>query len=127
MLIASLATVGILGTACGEDTADTSSTSGDTSAAAGTEGASPDGGSPADTFPACSDVWVADADLPKRYDGCNLDGSVVEPEVVECSSGQRLVIFDDQYWALRGHVIKHAPEGLAESKAYADVLYSCRA
>ena len=127
LLIATLATVALLTAACGDDAGDAPSAADATTPASSSETASPTAGSAQVGLPACDEVWVADADLPEKYDGCTKDGATVEPETVDCSSGQRIVLFDDHYWAVRGHVIKHAPEGLSESSAYADVLYSCRA
>lgn len=77
--------------------------------------------------PTCESVWTEGADLPKAYDGCIADGTLVAAKTVECSSGQRIVLYDDQYWAVRGHVIGYAPAGLDDDKHYARVLYSCRA
>jgi hypothetical protein len=37
------------------------------------------------------------------------------------------VLYDDHYWALRGHVISQAPNGLDDDQHYASVLVSCRA
>ncbi|WP_182523989.1 hypothetical protein [Nocardioides dongkuii] len=113
----------LLGAAgCGEDTS-----TGATDEPSGSSSASPTSDPSADALPSCESVWVEGADLPKAYDGCAADGTTVPVEIVECSSGQRIVTYDDHYWALRGHRIGHAPAGLDEDKAYARVLYSCRA
>lgn len=106
--------------ACGAESTPTAS-SDETPA---TPASSPSG----ETGPACADVWKADADLPSGYSGCtDTDASWVAPDVLECSSGQRIVRFDDRYWALRGHVIGEAPKGLDRSRAYRAVMRSCRA
>ncbi len=122
MLIATIAAVGLLG-ACGNETADSAEKTAPTPA--GSPSASAE--QPASDLPPCDDVWIVGDDLPGKYKGCTADGTEVTPETVECSSGQRIVVFDDQFWAVRGHVIKQAPDGLDASDEYADVLYSCRA
>lgn len=116
--LASLSLLAAL-TACGDDTAtpgtEPSASADDTTAAAPKE-------------PACDAVWVAGEDLPRDYSGCvDADGDLVEPEIVACSSGQRIVTHDDRWWAVRGHRIGHAPDGLKDNPDYKKVLRSCRA
>jgi hypothetical protein len=83
--------------------------------------------SPKSDLPDCDSVWQEGADLPANYRGCSADGEAVAPKIVDCSSGQRIVTYDDHYWAVRGHVIGYAEQGLANDKKYAGILYSCRA
>lgn len=108
--------------ACGDDTAP-EATADETSAPPTPAESS---SAPVDGTP-CESVWVEGSDLPKDYAGCVADGALVEPEILDCSSGQRIVLYDDHYWALRGHIIGYAPDGLDNDKKYARVLYSCRA
>lgn len=77
--------------------------------------------------PACDEVWDEGADLPGSYSGCADGAEAVAAEQVDCSSGQFIVVYDDHYWAVRGHIIGYAPDTLAQSAAYRRVLYSCRA
>ena len=99
--------------ACGSDTADDEkSTAAD---------------SPSSDLPTCSSIWVTGEDLPEDYSGCLEDDETVKPEIIDCSSGQRIVTFNDEYWAVRGEIIGHAPAGLDDDEPFADVLYSCRA
>ena len=123
--------------ACGSDdgsvaadpTAGTTPTS--TPADSSTEDASSDAPdateSSAPGWPACETVWTEGADLPKGYAGCTDGGESVSAEIVDCSSGQRIVVYADHYWAVRGHVIGFAPQGLRDDSEYAHDLYSCRA
>lgn len=83
--------------------------------------------SPTSELPTCSSVWVTGEDLPEDYSGCLEDDETVKPEIIDCSSGQRIVTFNDEYWAVRGEIIGHAPAGLDDDEPFADVLYSCRA
>lgn len=115
----------ILLSACGDDSGaeepTTTPSAAESSPSAGDPSSDPASGT------SCDAVWVEGADLPRGYDGCVSGTTAVAPEIVECSSGQRIVIYDDHYWALRGHVIGYAPQGLGDDKHYARVLYSCRA
>ncbi len=56
------------------------------------------------------------------------DGELVERDVTECSSGQRLVRFDEAYFGVLGGVVigaKTAP--LSDDPAYRRVVRACRA
>ena len=115
--LAALATLA----ACGEDT-----TAADPSDGAPTADSTPATGEGQE--PACADTWVEGKDLAKKYSGClDADGELVEPTIIQCSSGQRLVTHDDAWWAVRGHTIGHAPEGLKENKDFKRVLRPCLA
>jgi hypothetical protein len=110
---------------------------GETSAVTEAEPSAPSASSAATSSPSaagtgeetmeCVDVWIEGADLPRRYQGCLRAGELVRPEVVECSSGQRIVTFDDQFWALRGYRISYASNGLLGDEKYEDALRGCRA
>ena len=116
--IAFTATLALLG-ACGDSASDKMPAADDAASDTPTV--------PSSDLPACSDVWQEGADLPKKYKGCSVDGEAVETERVSCSSGQRIYLYDDHYWAVRGHVISFAEDGLTEDAKYTDVMYSCRA
>lgn len=117
--VAGLAVVAALA-ACGND----DGTAGSDAPAASADSTQ----APESQAPACADVWVEGEDLPKGYSECADDeGTLVEPTIVNCSSGQRVVTHGDEWWAVRGHRIGHAPEGLDQSKDYRRVLRSCRA
>lgn len=109
--------------ACGNDTGTPEANADDTSAPSSPTDSS---STPVDGS-SCESVWVEGSDLPQDYDGCVTDGTMVEPQILECSSGQRIVLYDDHYWALRGQRIGYAVDGLENDEKYKRVLYSCRA
>jgi hypothetical protein len=55
-----------------------------------------------------------------------LDGDEIPPDVLECSSGQRLVRFDETYYAVRGGLIREAPDGFDADADYRAAVRSCR-
>src|SRR5262249_54518855 len=57
-------------------------------------------------LPFCSDVWVADTPLPASYKGCEEDGQAVAPQRRFCSSGQKIVTYDDRFYAVLGHDVQ---------------------
>lgn len=82
---------------------------------------------PADA-PACSDVWQDGAKLPRTYAGCVAEDVYVERDVLECSSGQRLVRFDEAFYAVLGGTIKVAlTSPLKKDDDYRDIVIACRA
>ena len=78
-------------------------------------------------WPACADTWVADAKLPLAYKGC-LDGDqAVEADNLSCSSGQRIVRYDDSFYAVAGGMIHQASGPLEKDKEYLKSVRVCRA
>jgi hypothetical protein len=78
-------------------------------------------------WPACADTWVADAKLPLSYKGC-LDGDqAVKADNLSCSSGQRIVRYDDSFYAVAGGMIHQASGPLEKDKAYLKSVRVCRA
>lgn len=96
-------------------------------------------GDSADPVVICAEAWVADEALPQPYDGCwDVDpGADVDPEadseswvpaeVIRCSSGQRIVIHDDSFYAVPGQKITEVRGSLADDPEYARVLEVCTA
>ena len=84
--------------------------------------------SPTADGPACEIVWQVDATLPRTYRGC-VDGSgaLVPRDVLGCSSGQRLVMHDDRFWAVPGGTIHEASTTLADDPDFRTAVRSCRA
>lgn len=76
--------------------------------------------------PTCSSVWVDGAMLPRGYDGCDDGGSFVAKDVLGCSSGQRMVRFDDHYYAVLGGTISETESVLDDDVGYRDAVASCR-
>jgi hypothetical protein len=81
----------------------------------------------ASAWPACADTWVADAKLPLSYQGC-LDGDqAVDADNLSCSSGQRIVRYDDSFYAVAGGMIHQASAPLEKDKDYLKSVRVCRA
>ena len=74
----------------------------------------------------CSSVWVEGATLPRGYGGCDDGGSFVAKDVLPCSSGQRMVRFDDHYYAVQGGTISETESVLDDDVGYRDAVASCR-
>lgn len=78
-------------------------------------------------WPACADTWVADAKLSFAYKGC-LDGDrAVDADNLSCSSGQRIVRYDDSFYAVAGGQIHQASAPLEKDKQYLKSVRVCRA
>lgn len=80
---------------------------------------------PVPDWPACADVWVADAKLPGDYKGCLEGETPVKAENQYCEFGKKLVTYADQYWAVRGGKVNDAGGPLGDSADYAADLESC--
>lgn len=78
-------------------------------------------------WPACADTWVADAKLPLTYKGCLEGDQAIEADNLSCSSGQRLVRFDDTFYAAAGGKIHQATGPLEKDKDYLKSIRVCRA
>lgn len=96
-------------------------TSTDDVASAPTEAVS---ATPGDPLPECGDVWRAGARLPKGYTGCVSDGATVEARAHHCSSGQRLVIYADAFYAVAGGPVQHVPH-LSDRPIHQRILRTC--
>ena len=113
----------LLVTACGSDSGGSSATDEPTATASSpTEVESTD----APEGPACADIWVEGAKLDRTYAGCVDDSGLVAPDKVGCSSGQTFVLYGDQYWAVKGGVVKYAEGGRTEAKPYLVDMAACR-
>ena len=126
--------------ACGGDS-DSTATDPDTSAsstatdpttgtASPTDTASPTEPSettpPAPDWPACGDVWVADARLALGYKGCLEGDEAVKADNLSCSSGQRIVRYDDSFFAVAGGTIYETSGPLEKDKVYLQKVRTCR-
>jgi hypothetical protein len=110
--------VAVLVTGCGTDTGSEDR--------ADDQSQTPSSTAPEATGEPCSSVWVDGATLPRGYDGCDDGGSFVSRDVLECSSGQRMVRFDDHYYAVLGGTISETESVLDEDSGYRDAVASCR-
>ena len=74
--------------------------------------AAPKADGPAETWPACDQVWVAGHTLPQGYQGCVIHGnsvSVFSPE--DCPSGAKYATYKDRWYAARGDTIHESKSG----------------
>jgi len=115
------AVVLLLAAGCGEDDGGTAEDS---------SGESPAGQSPSATgggtdLPACADVWVAGATLPRSYRGCDQDGVAVKADKHACSYGSAIVEYDDRFYAVTGKHINEVPS-LADSDQFQQALTACQ-
>lgn len=80
--------------------------------------------------PACSAVWKDGARLPRAYQGCN-EGTgesreFVARDVLGCSSGQRMVRYDEHFYAVLGGDIHRTESRLDDDAGYGDAVARCR-
>ncbi|VXB12483.1 hypothetical protein [Nocardioides sp. AX2bis] len=116
--------LGALG-ACGGDADEAADP-----AAAGTPSPSAPSSSAAEVpagTPDCADVWSEGVTIPRSYQGCVQDGALVEDDSLACSSGQRLITFDDRYYGVAGGDVRVSEQSLADDADYGSSVRSCRA
>lgn len=125
-----VAALALVMTGCADSGSDGSSAVEAGSTAATTTDPSPTAtteATPAAEGPACADVWSDGATLPRGYQGCVSDaGDFVDRDPLACSSGQRIIRFDDQYYAVPGGTIHQAAEPLDVDAEYRDAVATCR-
>jgi hypothetical protein len=118
-----LAAVLLLMAGCGDDEGTTADDPADET----TTSQEPSATEPSATgLPACADVWVAGADLPRNYRGCEQDGEEIKADKHPCSYGAAIVEFDDRFYAVTGKQINEVPS-LTESDQYQRALSACQA
>lgn len=81
---------------------------------------------PTPDWPACGDVWVADARLALGYKGCLEGETAVKADNLSCSSGQRIVRYDDSFFAVAGGSIYETSGPLEKDKLYLQKVRTCR-
>src|SRR6188472_1121147 len=81
---------------------------------------------PTPDWPACGDVWVADAQLALGYKGCLEGDTAVKADNLSCSSGQRIVRYDDSFFAVAGGTIYETSGPLEKDKVYLQKVRTCR-
>jgi hypothetical protein len=81
---------------------------------------------PAPDWPACGDVWVADARLALGYKGCLEGDEAVKADNLSCSSGQRIVRYDDSFFAVAGGTIYETSGPLDKDELYLKKVRTCR-
>ncbi len=74
----------------------------------------------------CDQAWTVGADLPQGYKGCaDAEGTWVPADVVNCSVGNTLVLFDSTFYASPGHLIRKATPDYQNDAAYQQVYMIC--
>jgi hypothetical protein len=116
-----LAAAALLVTACGS--AGSSTTAVDSPSA----GPSHSGASVPPGTPDCSAVWQKGATLPRGYRGCAEDADFVPRDALGCESGQRIVRYANQYYAVPGGTIQAATKPLDHDRQYLAAVRRCRA
>lgn len=101
-------------TACGDD--DGSGAAAEPSASTSTH---------ATDLPFCTEVWVADARLPSRYQGCEEDGQAVSPHRRFCASGQTILTYGDRFYVVLGHPIQET-DSLSSDRDYQRTISVCQ-
>lgn len=76
--------------------------------------------------PGCESVWKEGAKLPRGYDGCVQTDQFVKRDVLNCSSGQRIIRYDDHYYAALGGKIYQTKSVLMQDRGYRDAVAVCR-
>jgi hypothetical protein len=78
-------------------------------------------------WPACDSVWTEGGKIPAQYKGC-LDGSdEVAADNLACSSGQRIVRYQDTFFGVAGGTIYQSAGPLNKDKQYLKMVSRCRA
>jgi hypothetical protein len=142
LLVALVVPLALL-SACGGDSDSTAADPAD-SASATTSASDTPSESPSDTpsesatdsataspvppdWPACDSVWTKGGKIPKQYKGC-LDGSDEVPaDNLACSSGQRIVRYQDTFFGVAGGTIYKSAGPLNKDKQYLEMVGRCRA
>jgi hypothetical protein len=81
---------------------------------------------PTPDWPACGDVWVADTRLALGYKGCLEGDEAVKADNLSCSSGQRIVRYDDSFFAVAGGTIYETSGPLDKDELYLKKVRTCR-
>jgi hypothetical protein len=79
----------------------------------------------ASDLPACGEVWQAGAKLPDNYRGCLQGTNETRADRLGCSSGQRMVRFDNHWYAVLGGRIHHSRD-LVHDAQYLHSVRVCR-
>ena len=121
-LIGLIATLALLlgGAACG----NTDRAAEDDPSASGSPSQSPSESAPAG--PSCAAVWVTGNKLPADYEFCiDESGAVVEDELIECSSGQVIVVHGNEQYAVAGGKIT-AAANVNKDPRFRKILRVCK-
>lgn len=137
-----LALLAVLLAGCGGDSESSATDPGgsDTPSATGTDTptatespSEPDDGGmttgPADPpdWPACETIWVSGLTIPVRYRGCLEGNNAVASDNLACSSGQRIVRYQDRFFGVAGGKVYETSGPLEKDKRYLKMVRVCRA
>ena len=78
-------------------------------------------------WPACETVWVEGGKIPGTYRGCLEGSNAVASDNLSCSSGQRIVRYQDRFFGVAGGTIYRASGPLEKDKQYLKMVRTCRA
>ncbi|WP_460807065.1 hypothetical protein [Nocardioides salsibiostraticola] len=129
-LLAGAVALGLLLSACGSSEPDTASEATPTASVTASESPSEPTepteptGEPVVTEPLCSEVWVADEQMPDPYKGCYDGDAFVKAESERCAFGAKLFTYGERFYAAQFNKINET-EGLAESAAYQKAVTQC--
>jgi hypothetical protein len=115
-----LALAALCVTACGTQSSSTDTSGGAASGPSNSGPTAPPG------TPDCATVWHKGAKLPRVYGGCVQDAVFVKADSLPCSSGQRIIRYADQYYAVPGGTIHAATKPLDNDRHYRAAAYKCR-
>ena len=84
--------------------------------------------SPTETpnWPSCETVWVEGGEIPTRYQGCLEGNDAVAADNLSCSSGQRIVRYQEKFFGVAGGTIHEAMGTLDKDKEYLKMVRRCR-
>jgi hypothetical protein len=117
-----LVLAGLCLSACGSDEPETKDPVASDSPSASAGDSLPPG------TPDCSTVWQDGADIPRGYTGCaDADRVYVKLDALSCSSGQRIIRFDDQFYGVAGGTVHEATAPLDKDREYRAAVLRCRA
>ena len=117
-----LVALGLVLSACGSSEPETASEASPSPSVAASEPTETDLQEP--QGPQCSEVWVADEQMPDPYKGCFDGETFVDVESQRCAFGAKLFTYDDRFYAAQFNKINQT-EGLADSPAYQKALEQC--
>ena len=128
--VALVVLLGLL-SACGDDSASSAADPADTPSVTDTPSepatdVTTDPAEPPD-WPACETVWVEGGKIPTRYRGCLEGDNAVASDNLSCSSGQRIVRYQEKFFGVAGGTIYEAMGTLEKDKQYLKMVRTCRA
>jgi hypothetical protein len=127
LLTALLLAVSACGSTSSSTTATDDPTTSPTSSAPTTPPTTPPTSTaPAETVPACTEVWVAGEVLPGSYRGCmNDSGKKVRARPIYCEQGNRLYLYGGQFWALADKPVHLSKQGLKNDPVFRAFVRTC--